>query len=95
MHHLKRAFHPKAFLSLKRNVRSGLNARTLILQVLEKHEVNIKNIAGSSGLKYGVILHHLRLLETERVVARKGEKKPLIWGLTGAGQQRLANLKEQ
>ncbi len=92
---MKSAFHPKAFLSLKRNVRSGLSARTLVLQVLEKDEVNIRKIVGLSRLSYGVITHHLRLLEAERVVVRKGEKKPFVWALTGVGQQRLANLKEQ
>ena len=92
---MKSAFHPKAFLSLKRNVRSGLSARTLVLQVLEKDEVDVRKIMGLSGLNYGVIVHHLHLLEAERVVVRKGEKKPFVWALTGAGQQRLAKLKEQ
>jgi DNA-binding MarR family transcriptional regulator len=90
---LKSAFHPKAFLSLKRNVRTGLSARTLVLQILEKHEPDVRKIAGLSGLSYGVIVHHLRLLEAERVVVRKGEKKPFVWALTGTGQQRLADLK--
>jgi len=92
---LKRVFHPRAFLSRKRNVRLGLSARTRILQVLEKQESNIKGIVGLSGLHYGVVVHHLRLLEAERVVVRKGDKRPFVWELTGVGQQRLLNLKEQ
>lgn len=92
---MKRGFHPRAFLLLKRNVRLGLSARTRILQVLENQEVNIKSIAGSSELNYGVVAHHLRLLEAERVVVRKSDKKPFVWALTGAGQQRLVDSKER
>jgi len=92
---LKRVFHPRAFLSRKRNVRLGLIARTRILQVLEKQESNTRGILSLSGLNYGVVVHHLRLLEAERVVVRKGSKRPFVWELTGVGQQRLVNLKEK
>jgi len=91
---VKRVFHPRAFLSRKRNVRLGLASRTRVLQVLEKQESNTKGIANLSGLNYNVVIHHLRLLEAERVVVRKGEKRPFVWELTGVGQQRLINLKE-
>jgi len=92
---VKRVFHPRAFLSRKRNVRLGLSARTRILQVLEKQECNVKSIVGLSGLHYNVVVHHLRLLEAEQVVVRKGDKKPFVWQLTGVGQQRLNDLKKQ
>ncbi len=92
---MKRVFHPRAFLSRKRNVRLGLSARTRILQVLEKQECNVKSIVGLSGLHYNVVVHHLRLLEAEQVVVRKGDKKPFVWQLTGVGQQRLNDLKKQ
>lgn len=92
---MKQVFHPKAFLSRKRNVRLGLVARTRVLLVLEKQDSNVRGITSLSGLKYNVAAHHLRLLEAERVVDRKSEKKPYVWGLTGAGQQRLVNSKEQ
>lgn len=91
---MKLVYHPKAFLSRKRNVRLGLVARTRILQVLEKQESNIKSIVSLSGLHYNVVVHHLHLLETERVVVRKGNKRPFVWELTGVGQQRLVNLNE-
>jgi len=91
---LKRVFHPRAFLSRIRNVRLGLVARTRILQVLEKQESNIKSIVSLSSLHYNVVVHHLRLLEAERVVVRKGNRRPFVWELTGVGQQRLVNLKE-
>lgn len=72
----------------------GLTTRTKIIQVLEKQESNISSIAAASGLSYNVVVHHLRLLEAERVVIRKGDKKPFVWMLTGVGQQRLVNIRE-
>jgi len=86
------SFHPKAFLSQKRNVKLGLAARTRIVLTLEKAASNARNVANTTGLNYKIVLHHLRLLEAEKVVTRKG-KKPFLWELTGAGQQRLGNVK--
>jgi predicted transcriptional regulator len=86
---LKRVFHPRAFLSHRRNVSLGLAARTRILQVLEKQSSDTKAIVSTSGLSYNVVFHHLRLLEAEGVVVRKGDKRPFVWNLTGVGQQRL------
>ena len=88
---MKQVFHPRAFLSRKRNVRLGLVARTRILQALERRESDVKGIMGLSELKYNVVIHHLRLLEAERVVVKRGGKKPFVWELTGGGQQRLVH----
>ena len=85
---LKRAYHPKAFLSLKRNIRPGLVARTEIVSQLEKDALSAKAIAQNTRLSYAATLHHLHLLEAENILVRKG-KKPYRWELTGAGQQRL------
>jgi len=89
---LKASFHPKAFLSQKRNVKLGLAARTRIVLALEKASSNARSVVNTTGLNYKIVLHHLRLLEAEKVVTRKGNK-PFIWELTGVGQQRLGNLK--
>jgi predicted transcriptional regulator len=88
---VKVSFHPKAFLSQKRNVKLGLAARTRIIVALEKTEGNARGIANMTGLNYKIVFHHLRLLEAEKVVTRKGDK-PFLWELTGVGQQRLSNL---
>ena len=69
----------------------GLVARTRILQILEKHESHVKGLMSASGLSYRVVVHHLHLLEEERVVVRKSGKKPYVWELTGIGQQRLVD----
>ena len=89
---MKAIFHPKAFLSTKRNVKRGLVARTKVIQALENTALNVRGICKITGLNYKIVVHHLRLLETEKVVIRKGNR-PFAWELTGAGQQRLGNLK--
>jgi len=85
---LRRAYHPKAFLSLKRNIRPGLVARTQIVSQLERDPSNVKGIARAAKMSYAATLHHLHLLEAENIVAHKG-KRPHCWELTGSGQQRL------
>jgi len=85
---VKESYHPKAFLTEKRNVRLGLIARSRIARFLEKQPSNAKTIAKETGMSYATVLHHLHLFEAERVVARKG-KRPFQWELTGAGQQTL------
>lgn len=90
---LKGDYNPKAFLSLKRNVRPGLVARTRILLFLEKGSFSTKDILKKSKLSYASVLHHLHLLEAENILAHKG-KRLYVWELTGAGQQRLTNATE-
>lgn len=85
----KLVFHPNAYLSETRNVRQGLMSRTKLLKVLERKNATANVVAKESKLNYGVVLHHLRLLEAEKIVLRKGRKKPYSWELTGMGQQRL------
>lgn len=87
------SFHPNAFLRGTRNVRQGLASRTKILRVLEGKAATAMAIAASSYLNYGVVLHHLKLLEGERIVSRGRSPKPFLWELTGLGQQRLAASK--
>jgi predicted ArsR family transcriptional regulator len=85
----KLAFHPNAYLSEIKNIRQGLASRTQILRVLERKNTTAPALAKESGLNYSVILHHLRLLESEKIVTRETDKKPHVWELTGVGQQRL------
>jgi DNA-binding transcriptional ArsR family regulator len=88
---LREAYHPKAYLSNIKNIRRGLQARTRILDVLDKCSVDAKTITKETGMHYGVVRHHLRLLETEWIIERK-QGKPHIWAVTGLGQKRLVNL---
>jgi predicted transcriptional regulator len=71
-----------------KNVKSGLKARTRILNALEQRSSSAASVAKEKSLSYGVVMHHLRLLENEGTVNRKG-KRPYFWLLTGLGQKRL------
>ncbi|MEM3672632.1 MAG: hypothetical protein QW468_00180 [Candidatus Bathyarchaeia archaeon] len=60
--------------------------------MLEKKSLSdAKNVAKEAKLLYNVVIHHLRLLEMEGMVERRGHR-PYTWGLTGLGQKRLNNL---
>ncbi|KYH41969.1 MAG: hypothetical protein AYL32_002060 [Candidatus Bathyarchaeota archaeon B26-2] len=82
------SYHPKAFLTLKRNVPRGLANRTKVIMALEKEPSNAKELSEKTGMSYASVLHHLHLLEKEHIVARRGGR-PYMWELTGAGQQSL------
>jgi len=84
--------HPKAFLSHKRNVREGVSTRSRVIMVLERKPSSAKAIAEEAGISYSAALHHLRLLEEEKIVEREGGK-PYVWRLTGVGQLRLIDIK--
>jgi predicted ArsR family transcriptional regulator len=88
---VKGAYHPNAYLSNIKNNRLGLQARTRILNVLERISADAKTIAKEAEMHYGVVTHHLRLLKAEAIVERK-LGRPHIWAVTGRGQKRLVNL---
>jgi predicted transcriptional regulator len=87
----RESYHPNAYLSQIKNIRRGLRARTKILTFLEKGSSDTNAISKGTGMSYGVITHHLKLLKAEEIVERK-EKKPHVWTLTGLGQKRLVNV---
>ena len=70
-------------------MRLGLRARTRIITVLEKETQSAKIVSQQTGLNYGVVRHHLLLLELENIVVRRAGR-PFSWELTGAGQQTLS-----
>jgi len=90
----KGAYHPNAFLSARRNIRPGLVARTKIVLLLEKGALNTKALVQQTRLSYSSVRYHLRLLETEKIISRKGDR-PYSWELTGVGQQRLTKLQKR
>jgi predicted ArsR family transcriptional regulator len=88
-------YHPNAYLERRRNVIGGLEARTLILTSLDdRRALTVKEIAELAALSPYVSRHHLRLLEAERIVKRRG-KRPYKWRITGKGQKRLIQTNEQ
>jgi predicted transcriptional regulator len=80
--------HPNAYLKKIRNINSGLKARTKILENIENNPYSAGRIAKETRLSYNVVIHHLRLLEEEGIVHRKGHR-PYYWVPTGLGQKRL------
>ncbi|MBS7632365.1 winged helix-turn-helix transcriptional regulator [Candidatus Bathyarchaeota archaeon] len=84
----KQAYHPNAYLSSIRNIKRGLDTRTKILNILDKHPMDVKSLAKEASAHYNVVMHHLRLLGAEGIVERRGIK-PFTWKTTGIGQKRL------
>jgi predicted transcriptional regulator len=82
------ALHPNAYLKNTRNVKSGVSARSKVLTVLDKNWFSAPLIAKETGLSYGVVTYHLKLLESEATVKRKGSGR-YVWLSTGFGQKRL------
>jgi predicted ArsR family transcriptional regulator len=80
--------HPNAYLKNLRNVKSGLNARSKILETLETGQLDAPRIAKTTSLSYNVVMHHLHLLKNEGIVSRTG-RRPFHWAATGLGQKRL------
>ncbi len=67
---------------------AGLRARTKIINALDKNTNNAIFLTKVTSLSYFVMLHHLKLLERENLVIRRG-KRPYTWLLTGLGQKQL------
>jgi predicted transcriptional regulator len=81
--------HPNAYLKNIRNVNCGLKARTKILENLESQPCSAGKVAKEVAVSYSVVMHHLRLLEKEGIIQRKGSR-PYYWVSTGLGQKRLS-----
>ena len=85
---MKLVVHPNAYLRNVRNVKAGIAARSLILQRLEGNPAAAPRIAMEATLTYSVVMHHLKLLQDEGIVDRKG-RRPSLWVSTKIGQMRL------
>jgi predicted transcriptional regulator len=85
----KKSYHPNAYLERRKNVIRGLRARTKILEVIDRSKpLTVKEVSELAVLSYSSSLHHLCLLEDERIMKREG-KKPYRWKITGRGQKSL------
>ena len=88
----KKSYHHNAYLERRKNVIRGLQARTKILEVMDRNQLlTVKEVSELAGLSYSSSRHHLRLLEDERIMKREG-KKPFGWKRTGRGQKSLEQL---
>ncbi len=84
-----RRVHPKAYLTSKRNVSKGLQARTKILETIEKGSAQASKVSVETGLSYNVVTYHLRIMRDEGIVKPFGVKRPRTWAITKLGQQSL------
>lgn len=84
-----KGFHPKAYLRNKRNVRTGLHKRTLIIEVISRKPSKIKGIANETNLSYQSTAYHVRTLKKENIITSSTRKKPSVCKLTRFGQQKL------
>lgn len=87
---MSEAFHPNAYLSKAKNIKPGLMSRTRVLNILEKTPNTAGQLTRKIQVSYTCILHHLHLLENEKIVERTTKKPPFIWQMTGIGQKRLS-----
>ena len=86
---MKETVHPNAHLKYTRNMHSGLRTKSKILSNLDCGSSDASKIAKEAALSYAVVLHHLRLLENEGILERRGHR-PYFWVPSGLGQKRLA-----
>jgi len=71
-----------------RNVKSGLRARSKILEIIEGLPSDATGISKTADMSYNVVMHHLNLLKDEGIVSKSGHR-PYSWATTGLGQKRL------
>jgi len=84
-----KSIHPRAFLRKRRNMKTGVQARSIIITTLEEGPKKTREICKGSGLSYPRVFYHLKLLVGERLIATLVKKRPYVWSLTEYGQQRL------
>ncbi len=69
-------------------MKNGLRARSKLLVTLDTQPASASTLSKVIKMSYNTVIHHLRLLEAEGSVQRKG-KRPSFWLVTGRGQKRL------
>ncbi|MEM3507394.1 MAG: winged helix-turn-helix domain-containing protein [Candidatus Bathyarchaeia archaeon] len=87
---MEKSIHPKAYLIYKRNVKTGLHARSKIIQALESGSKTIKEICEKTGISYSKVIYHLKLLLKEKIIKKVDKTRPYLLVLTEFGQQKLA-----
>ncbi len=84
----KKRYESKAILRKKRNIKPGVETRTLILEQIRQNAKTVSEIAKGLNMSYTRVLIHLRNMNKEGIVD-KTEEKPHQWSITGLGQQIL------
>jgi len=85
-------FNPNAYIPSMKNMKSGLKARTLILNSLTKSPLQLKDLRLKTGLTSSSINYHLKILEKHRLIRKKHvSKRKVVVEQTGLGQKLIKN----
>jgi predicted ArsR family transcriptional regulator len=83
-------FESRAYLTYIRNLDRGLASRTQIIHVIEtKDAPSTADIADELEISYSTVRYHLKNLERESVVRRRGVSG--TWHLLDQGQAKLVD----
>jgi predicted transcriptional regulator len=82
----------EAILRTKRNTRTGLKMRNMILKFLYEEPSKFfttAEITDGVGSTYGSVAYHLQNMFFENVVLMERRKRRNLWKITGLGQQTI------
>ncbi|MEM1948412.1 MAG: winged helix-turn-helix domain-containing protein [Candidatus Caldarchaeum sp.] len=81
--------NPRAYLTTVKNVRRGLETRSMLIEALEREVLSAAEISKRTGIPLHRVRYHLRMLKKDRVVVKVGKGRNAKWRLTGMGQTSL------
>ncbi|MEM1946058.1 MAG: winged helix-turn-helix domain-containing protein [Candidatus Caldarchaeum sp.] len=81
--------NPRAYLRSVKNVKKGLEVRTLIIDALSKKELSVDELSKMSGMSKPKARYHLRNMLADGVVRKHRVGRRVVWRLTGVGQASL------
>jgi len=81
--------NPRAYLASLKNVKRGLEARSLILEKVSGRELSVDEICKMTGLSRGRVIYHLRNMLSENIVRKRRVGRRVMWKATGSGQASL------
>jgi len=85
-------FHPNAHIPSMRNKKSGLKARTEILNTMSDTPISLKKLRELTKLSSSSLSYHLKLLEKHQFIQKKQlSKREVNVELTGRGQKIIQN----
>lgn len=88
----KLVFHPNAYIPLMRNKKSGLKARTEILNNISRTPISLKDLRKKTKLSPASITYHLKILEKHRLIQKsKLSRSEVSVKSTELGQKIIRN----
>ncbi len=78
--------NPKAYLTRVKNVRSGLEARSKLVEALSARGLTTQELCKAVNMRPGKARYHLQNMVKDGVVKKRRSGRRIIWELTGTGQ---------